>query len=94
MCCNKYSIIPASIEPHLLPIINPSSGVNPIVVVTLLPFSKAQRDAPAPKWKAIIFLEDKSLSISFIFKDRYSYDNPWKPYLFILSCSMYFLGIA
>jgi len=40
-----------SITPQRVPIINPSSGVSPIVVSTLLPWRMAQRLAPVTKMR-------------------------------------------
>ena len=42
-----------STEPERVPIIMPSSGVKPMLVSTLLPFSTAVTDAPFPRWQTI-----------------------------------------
>ncbi len=42
-----------STEPERVPIIKPSSGVNPMLVSTLLPFRTAVTDAPFPRWQTI-----------------------------------------
>ncbi len=38
-----------SMEPERVPIISPSSGVNPMLVSTLFPFATAVTDAPFPR---------------------------------------------
>src|SRR5659263_675323 len=48
-----YETAPMSISPERVPIINPSSGVNPIDVSTDSPYLIAQTDAPLPRWQVI-----------------------------------------
>ena len=42
-----------SMEPERVPIMMPSSGVNPMLVSTLLPSATAVTDAPFPRWQTI-----------------------------------------
>ncbi len=42
-----------SMEPERVPIMMPSSGVNPMLVSTLLPLRTAVTDAPFPRWQTI-----------------------------------------
>ncbi len=42
-------------SPGRVPIIRPSSGVIPMLVSTLRPWSIAHTEAPLPKWQEIIF---------------------------------------
>src|SRR5271165_219009 len=51
-CCRiRYVRIPGSTEPLRVPIINPSSGVNPMVVSTLFPLRIAASEQPFPRWQ-------------------------------------------
>jgi hypothetical protein len=45
----RYTSSPGSIEPLRVPIMSPSSGVNPIEVSTDLPSLVAVTDAPFPR---------------------------------------------
>ena len=40
-------------EPERVPIMRPSSGVNPMVVSTLFPSRTAASEAPLPRWQII-----------------------------------------
>ena len=59
----KKGIIAGSISPHLVPIITPSNGVNPIEVSMLFPFITAAILEPFPMWQVIIFNLSYSLPI-------------------------------
>ena len=50
--------------PQRVPIINPSSGVSPIVVSTLLPSRMAQRLAPLPRCATTVRLAASAGEIS------------------------------
>ena len=47
--------MPGSTDPLRVPIMIPSSGVNPMVVSTLLPLSIAASEQPFPRWQLTIF---------------------------------------
>ena len=49
-----YGTILGSILPHLVPIVRPSNGVNPIEVSIDLPFTIAVMELPLPMWQVII----------------------------------------
>lgn len=56
--CAKWKIIAGSIEPDRVPIIGPSSGVNPIDVSRhFLPWIAA-RLTPLPRWQLMILAFD------------------------------------
>jgi len=42
-----------SMEPERVPIMIPSSGVNPMLVSTLFPFATAVTEAPLPRWQTM-----------------------------------------
>ena len=51
----RYKSNPASKSPARVPMTNPSSGVNPMLVSILLPYSTSQTEAPLPRLHVIIF---------------------------------------
>ena len=45
--------MPGSTEPERVPIISPSSGVNPMVVSMLLPPRMRASEQPLPRWQVM-----------------------------------------
>ncbi len=50
-CWSRYVRIPGSTEPERVPIMSPSSGVNPMVVSMLTPPRIAASEHPLPRWQ-------------------------------------------
>src|SRR5260370_17016729 len=49
--------MPGSTEPERVPIMRPSSRVNPMVVATLRPSRIAAKEQPFPRWQVTSFRE-------------------------------------
>ena len=69
-----------STEPERVPMMMPSSGVYPIEVSMLMPWSMAQMEAPAPRWQVTILRSRTLLPRNFAARlDTYLCEMPWKP---------------
>src|SRR5574337_748664 len=78
-CCCRYSSTPGSIAPQRVPIIRPSSGVNPMDVETLRRSRSAHTLAPWPRCATTVFAYGCGAEIPGRTSATYSYERPWKP---------------
>ena len=76
--CAKWKMIAGSIEPDLVPIIGPSSGVKPMDVSRHVFPLIAARLTPLPKWQVISFALG-FLSSFWAWLETYLWLVPWKP---------------
>ncbi len=62
-----------------VPIISPSTAVNPIVLATLRPPCIAHMLAPLPRCRTMVRPAAARGELSGSTEAMYSYDSPWKP---------------